>query len=162
MLNKLSATYKGLITALLMIGLSLAIYYSGLKPDSQLQYLIYLLYAAGITWSIYSFSRSADNPNKFGAYFQQGFKCFIVVTLFMVLFTYAFNKMHPEFREEMAKAVQKEMEAKGNSTPAEIASNVAKMKEYYLTMLISGAIFAYLLMGAVIAAVASLLFTKRN
>ena len=162
MLNKLSATYKGLITAVLMIGLSLAIYYSGQKPDSQFQYLIYVIYAAGIAWSIYSFSRSEENPNKFGAFFQQGFKCFIVVTLFMVLFTYVFNKMHPEFKEEMAKAYKTEMETKGNSTPAEIASNVEKMKEYYLTMLISGAIFAYLLMGAVITAISSLLFIKRN
>lgn len=162
MLHKLSATYKGLITALVMIGLSLGIYYSGQRPESQFQYLIYVVYIAGIVWSIYSFSRSEENPNKFGAYFQQGFKCFIVVTLFMVLFTYIFNKMHPEFKEDMARAYKAEMESKGNSTPAEIASNVEKMKEYYLTMLISGAIFGYLLLGAAISAIASFLFIKRN
>jgi Protein of unknown function (DUF4199) len=162
MLKNLDASKKGIIAGLIMIGLSLAIFYTGQPFDSPLQYVIYIVYAAGIIWTIYDFSRSEQNTNKFGAFFLQGFKCFIVITLLMVIFTFVFNKMHPEFKEDMAKAYNEELVKKGNSTPAEIADKIVKMKDYYLTMLISGAVFGYLLIGAVITASTSVLFLKRK
>jgi hypothetical protein len=162
MLQNLNATKKGLITGVIMISLSLLFFYSGQSFDSPLQYLIYAVYAAGIVWSVYSFSKTAEDKDKFGAYFSQGFKCFIVVSLLMVIFTFVFNKMHPEFKEQMGIAYKDELVKKGNSTPAEIESGVEKMKGYYLTMLISGAIFGYLLIGAAITAVSSFLFMKRK
>ena len=162
MLKNLNATKKGLIAGIFMIGLSLLFFYSGQPFDSPLQYLIYVVYAAAIIWTIYDFSRSEVNTNKFAAFFLQGFKCFIVITLLMVVFTFVFNKQHPEFKDDMARAYNEEMVKKGNTTSAEIAINIEKMKQYYLTMLISGAIFGYLLIGAVITAAASLLFMKRK
>ncbi len=162
MIQNLNATKKGLITGVLMIGLSLLFFYTGQPFESPLQYLIYVLYAAGIIWSLYDFSGSAENTRKFGAYFLQGFKCFIVVTLLMIIFTYVFNKMHPEFKDQMAEVYKAELVKKGNSMPSEIDSNVTKMKEFYLTMLISGAVFGYLLIGSVITLVSSLVFMRRK
>ena len=145
-----------------MIGISLGIFYSGQPFDSPLQYLIYIVYAGGIVWTIYEFSKSEGNTNKFGAFFLQAFKCFIVITLLMVVFTFVFNKLHPEFKEDMVKAYTDELVKKGNSTPAEILKNIESAKDYYLTMLISGAIFGYLMIGAVITAATSLMFIKRK
>ena len=162
MLKNLTATKKGLITGAVMIALSLVFFYSGQPFDSPFQYLIYVVYAAGIVWTVYEFSKSEENTNKFGALFLQGFKCFIVVALMMVLFTFVFNKLHPEFKDDMVKAYNEEMLKKGNSTPSEISKNLEKAKDYYLTMLISGAVFGYLMIGAVITASASLLFMKRK
>ena len=54
------------------------------------------------------------------------------------------------------------MVSKGNTTPDEILKNIEKAKEYYLTMLLSGAIFGYLLAGAAITAATSFIFLKRN
>lgn len=162
MLKNLNATRKGLITGAVMIALSLIFFYSGQPFDSPLQYVIYIVYAGGIIWAVYEFSKSEENTNKFAAFFLQGFKCFIVVTLLMVVFTFVFNKLHPEFKEEMVKAYNEELVKKGNSTPAEILSNIEKAKDFYLTMLISGAIFGYLMIGAVITAATSLFFIKRK
>ncbi len=145
-----------------MIGISLGIFYSGQPFDSPLQYLIYIVYAGGIVWTIYEFSKSEGNTNKFGTFFLQAFKCFIVITLLMVVFTFVFNKLHPEFKEDMVKAYTDELVKKGNSTPAEILKNIESAKDYYLTMLISGAIFGYLIIGAVISAATSLMFIKRK
>lgn len=162
MLQNLNATRKGLFTGALMIALSLLFYYTGQPVESPLQYIIYLVYTAGIVWTIYSYSKSEAYTNKFGDSFLQGFKCFIVVSLMMVMFTIIFNKLHPEFKDQMAKAYSEDMIKKGNSTPAEIAANVEKMKQYYLTMLISGAIFGYLLFGAAVSALMSFVFLKRK
>jgi len=161
-MQQLNATKKGAITGAVMIGLSLLLFYAKQPFDSPVQYLVYVVYAAGIIWTLYGFSRSEENTNKFAAFFLQGFKCFIIITLLMVIFTYVFNKMHPEFKEEMVKAYNAELVKKGNSTPAEIAENIKKMNQYYLTMLVSGAIFGYLLIGGAITAASSLLFMKRK
>jgi 4-hydroxybenzoate polyprenyltransferase len=161
-MQQLNATKKGAVTGVAMIALTLALFYARQPFDSPAQYLVYLLYAAGIIWTLYDFSKSEENNNKFATFFLQGFKCFMVITLLMVIFTYVFNKMHPEFKDEMAKAYREELVKKGNSTPAEIADNIKKMNQYYLTMLISGAIFGYLLIGGAITAAASLLFMKRK
>lgn len=162
MLNNLNASKKGMITGTVMIGLSLLFFYTKLSVESPMQYLIYIVYTAGIFWTIYAYSKSEENTNKFADSFLQGFKCFIIVTLMMVLFTLIFNKFHPEFKDEMAKAYSEDLIKKGNSTPAEISANIEKMKQYYLTTLISAAVFGYLLFGAVIAASTSLLFLKRK
>ncbi|MEO6541963.1 MAG: DUF4199 domain-containing protein [Ferruginibacter sp.] len=161
-MQQLNATKKGAITGAVMIVLTLIFFYAGLPFESPAQYLVYVVYATGIIWTLYGFSRSEENTNKFAAFFLQGFKCFIVVTLIMVLFTYVFNKMHPEFKDEMAKAYTAELVKKGNSTPAEIVENIKKMNQYYLIGMISGAIFGYLLIGAAITAASSLLFMKRK
>ena len=162
MLRNLNATRKGLITALLMTGLSFLLYYAKLSFDSPFQYIIYIVYAAGIVWTLLDFSRSGEHSNKFGSFFLQGFKCFIVVTLVMVVYTFIFNKLHPEFKDLMVLDYKKDMISKGNTTPAEIETNIAKAKDYYDVVLLSGAVFGYLIIGAVVTALTSLLIRKRN
>ena len=162
MLQNLNATKKGLITGLLMIGLYLLFFYSKLPSDSPVQFIVYLVYAAGIVWAILEFARSGAHSNKFGQFFLQGFKCFIVVTLLMVLFTWFFHKMHPEFKEQMATAYRTDMVSKGNATEAEMNRNVEKMKDFYIVMLISGAIFGYLIIGSVVTAAVSFMVKRRK
>ncbi len=162
MLKNLSATKKGMITGLLMIGFSLLFYYCKFPFDSPLEYMIYVVYAAGVVWAVLEFARSADHTAKFGAYFSQGFKCFIVVTLLMVLFTFIFNTLHPEFEAQMAANYREEVIKTGNKTPAEINSEIEKIKDYYIVVLLSGAIFSYLIIGAVVSAFASYLLKRRK
>lgn len=162
MLQKLNATGIGLLTGILMIGLSLGFFYSGMESGSIIQYSIYIVYAMGITWAVYRFSRTEKNDHKFGSYFQQGFKCFIVVTLLMIVYTFVFNKMHPEFTEQIAAVYKEQLIKKGNAMPPEIESNVGEMKKSYLTILIAASVFQYLIIGAVITLVSSFLFMKRK
>ena len=162
MLQNLNSTYKGLVTGLLMIAVSLSLYYSGVPAESQWQFSIYAIYIAGVTWSIDSFCSRGEKNDGFGNLFLQGFRCFIVVTLLMVIFTWVFNKMHPEFANQMADAMRTDLQKGGNKTPAEIDTEITKMKNYYLPMLVSTAVFGYLLLGAIISAVVAFLFMNRN
>lgn len=162
MLRNLSATKKGLITGLLMIALSLLFYYSKLPFDSPFQFVVYVAYAFGIVWTLFDFSKNGTHSGKFGEFFLQGFKCFVVVTLLMVLFTAGFNLLHPEFKDQMAVAYKAELLKKGNATPVEIESNVKKMKDFYVIMLVSGAIFGYLIIGSVVTLVTTFMYTRRK
>lgn len=161
-MKNITATKKGLFTGLMMIALSLLFYYAKLPFDSPFQYIVYLAYAFGIVWTLYDFNKSGEHQGKFGEFFLQGFKCFIVVTLLMVLFTAVFNMMHPEFKEEMAQAYKEDLIKKGNTTPAELETIVKKAKDFYIVMLISGAIFGYLIIGAVVTLVSTLMYTRRK
>lgn len=160
---KLSPAIKGVITASVMIAISLITYYSGLPPNSPFQYLIYAVYALGITWTVVAYRNSASFTGKFGALFNQGFRCFIVVTLLMVAFTGIFSKMHPEFAEESAKLYKEELVLNAKAkTPSDIETDVARYKKGYTLALIYGSIFGYLIIGAAVTAATSLLLTRRK
>ncbi len=155
---------KGLITGLIMIGIALGVYYSDQPPGSRLQYFIYAVYGSGIIWTLFAYRRSVSFTGKFVDLFAQGFRCFIVVTLMMVLFTFVFNKMHPEFAEESTEAYRQELLKKPpkDMLPPDIDKAVVQYKNSYNTVLVYGAIFGYLIIGAGVTAVVSAILTRRK
>lgn len=153
---------KGLITALLMVAVFLFVYRSGKDSGSSLQFLIYGLYGAGIIWTLIAYRRSDAFTGKFGGLFNQGFRCFVVVTLCMAVFYGVFNYMHPEFAEETAAAYREQMIKANEKVPVQIESEIATFKKQYPLKLVSGAIFGYLIIGAGVTALLSALLTKRN
>ena len=161
---RITAALKGVITAILMIAIALAVYYSDLPADSYIQYLIYIIYALGMIWTLLAYRRSSKFSGKFADLFGQGFRCFIVVMLMMVTFTFVFSKMHPEFAEEAGKAYKEALlkEKIKDKTPAEIDEAAESYKNRYTTVLIYGAIFGYLIIGAGVTAAASALLMRRN
>ncbi len=159
---KLSPASKGLITAVAMIAGALLIDVSKEKVDPRLQYLIFLLYGLGIVWTLVAFSRSYSFTGKFSALFSQGFKCFIVVTLVMVLFTTVFIKMHPEFAEEEANYQRSELIKTKDYMPDQIDDMIAKGKKQYAIRYISASIFGYLIFGAIVTAATAALLTRRK
>lgn len=159
---RLSPALKGGITAAAMIAIALITYYSGMPADSNFQYLVYVLYAGGIIWTILAYKNSEKYTGRFWDIFNQGFRCFIIVTLTMVLFTAVFSKMHPEFAEESAKLYKEELVKSNSKTPAEVDEVVKKYKNGYTMMLVYSSIFGYLIIGAVITAVTAALTTRRS
>ncbi len=153
---KLRPAIKGLITAALMIAVFLGVYNAG--KDAGLQYLVYIIYALGITWTVVAYRFTG----KFGDVFSQGFKCFIVVTLAIALFYGIFNYQHPEFAEETSIAFKEKLIKENLKLPTEIESEVATFKKQYNLKLVSGAIFGYLIIGAGVTAVLSALLTRRK
>ena len=153
---------KGLISAVLMIAIVFVIYYAGDSADPRIQYLIYAIYAAGVVWTLIAYRHSTSFTGTFGGLFNQGFRCFIVVTLIMVAFTGIFSKMHPEFAEESAKAYKEQLIAKKDKQLPEIESEVATYKKQYTLRLVSISIFGYLIIGAGVGAVTSALLTRRK
>lgn len=141
---------------------SLTTFYT-LPPTSPFHYLVFAVYAVGIIWTLVSFSRSPENTGKFGVLFNTGFRCFIVATLLMVVYTFTFNKLHPEFGEESAAAYNKELLVNPESkTPVEIEEAVARYRKGYTMALVYGSIFGYLIIGVAVTAVASVILTRRK
>jgi hypothetical protein len=158
---KLTAAFKGFITAILMIAAALIIDAKRNTTDPRMQYFILIIYAVGVAWAIISFRQSAQYTAGFAPLFGQGFRCFIVVTLVMAVFSVVFVKMHPEFAEEEAK-YQRELLLKDPDTlPNEVDGLVAKVKKQYVVRYLSRAIFGYLVIGAGATAVVCAFATRR-
>jgi hypothetical protein len=154
-MNNISARTQGLITGALMIIISVCIYLTQKSFENGLQYIVYCTYVAGILWTLFTFKKRSEAAQGFKAYFAEGFKCFIVVTLLMVLFTLVFILMHPELKEEMAAMIRTEMAGKKDITPTDIENSVASAKKFFLPGYLMGAVLSYLAIGALVTAAAS-------
>ena len=158
-----SPLIKGIITAVAMICFSLIAYYF-IPEKSGLHYLVYGIYALGISWTLIAYRNSAAFTGKFADSFNTGFRCFIVATLMMTLYSFTFNKMHPEFAEEAAQLFkEQQLTQKDNSkTPAEIDVEANRYKNGYAMAIVYGSIFGYLIIGAVVTAAASALLIRKK
>ena len=170
-MTKLTPLVKGIITGVTMLGLTLILHYTKQPTSSSIHYLLYVLYAGGITWTLIDHSRSANYSGKFGDLFGQGFRCFIIVTLIMIVFTGIFSASHPEFAEKDAKSYKEYLmetkdkkEAPGkDKTQVEIDEMAGNYKKHYTTGLIYSAIFGYLIVGSILtAAGAGILLMRRK
>ena len=162
MIKPISPVVKGLITAVIMILVTLAIFSSKVSPGSPLQFLPIIIYAIGMVWNMITYRRTPAFNYKFGNAFGQGFRFFIVVTLMMVLFTTIFLKTQPQFKEEGARLYREHLIKDRNKTPQEIETEVSNYKEHYNTGFISASIFRYLIIGAFVTAGISAVITQRK
>jgi hypothetical protein len=155
---KLKATYKGLMTGILMILLSITLFYvMQVQPSGPQQIWVIVLYIAGIIWSLLDFHHSQNHSLvKFKDYFSEGFKTFIIVTLLMVLYTGIFYKLNPAIVEAVISSNEAMVLQMGDKTPAEISENSAKLRSIFMPMTISLTTVTYLFFGAITTLIGSL------
>jgi len=162
-MTNISARNKGLITGAVMIIISICIYLFKKNFDNGLQYIVYTTYVAGILWTLFTFKKQTGNTATFKQYFSEGFKCFIVVTLMMVLFTLVFILMHPELKDEMAAFMRTDYEKSKDMTAADIENKIETAKKMFLPGYLMGAVFSYLVIGTLITVIgAGFLSSKKN
>ena len=159
----LSASKKGLITGLLMVAVGILLYLNKVNESSGVQFIGYLIYGAGIVWTLVAFNQKAGGIVKFGELFNQGFRCFVVVTLLMAIFTFAFYKTNNELLDQKAALTRQELlKTEKNRTPKEIDEMIENGKKNFAVFATSGAIFQYLFIGAIVTMATSGLLFLRN
>ena len=161
-MSKLTPLVKGIITGVSMVASSLIFYYAKLPAGSIFHYAVYLLFAAGIIWTLVDHSRSSLYTGTFSDLFGQGFRCFIVAILIIVAFTAIFSMLHPEFAEEAASNYREDLIKKGGKLPADIDKLVSDAKKQYTTGIVYFTIFGYLIIGAAITAIGSAFLMRRR
>ncbi len=162
-MTKLSPLVKGLITGAAMIVVTIMLLLTNQSPDAGTAYIIYGIYAAGVIWTLISYSRSPEYQHKFGSIFGQGFRCFIIITLMMVIFTGIYSKMHPEMAKASSELYREDLVKDKNKLPPEIDKKVNDYRENFTASLVSTAIFGYLVVGVFFtAAGAAFLLIRRK
>ena len=160
---KFTPALTGLLAGLLMVAILLFGFSNRNNTKLPIELMAFGTFAAGIILSVFLFLKAAESPVKFWDAFNIGFRSFIVSILVMVAFTYIFNKMHPEFKEESAAMEKARITSTEKSkTPLEIDQYIAEYKKGYITALLSKTIFEYLIIGAVVTAVTAAFTTRRK
>lgn len=154
----LSATYKGVITGSLMILVSVFAFYSLKLPENgDTQIAVIVIFIAGIIWSLVSFKQRVSQDTTFKDYFSEGFKTFIVVALFMAIFTFIFYRLNPQILENTIKENNILVMQQGDHTPAEIDENANKLRDIFMPMMLATKTIMFLFTGAVVTLIATLI-----
>ena len=156
-------TQKGLITGALMIIASLFSSDILKNPiESNFQLVIYLLFTLGIVWTLVTHSKTSNHKDSFKDFFSVGFKTFIVVTLLMAGFAYIYFSFHTEFRDDKIAENSHMLSLQGDHLPKEIEENAKQLKKMFMPLMISSAVFRYLILGALITAIAGGYLSSNN
>jgi hypothetical protein len=158
----ISARNKGLITGASMILLSIVLYLVKRDFNNELQYIVYAVYVTGILWTLLIFKKETKDPLTFKSLFAEGFKCFIVVTLLMVLFTLIFILLHPEMKEQMVAYMKADSINKKDLTQADIDNAIESAKKFFLTFQLMIAVIGYLAIGTFITVLSSVFLSQNK
>lgn len=158
-----TATQKGLVTGSLMIIATLFSSEILKNPvESYFQFVVYLIYTLGILWSMFSHYKTNGRKKSFKDFFSVGFKTFIAVTLLMAGFAYIYFSLHTGFRDEKIAENSRMLTMQGDHLPKEIEENAKQLKKMFMPLMISSAVFRYLILGALITAISGGYLSKKN
>lgn len=160
---KLTATYKGLVTGILMVIASVISFYGMHLPvKGNTHYVVLGIFVIGLLWSLVSFKFSSNQTRTIKEYFSEGFKTFIVATLFMVVYTIVFYKLNPQIMETML--AENEILAKntGNYTEMDIQNNTQKLRNIFMPMTIAITCITHLILGSIISLLGGAVLSQSN
>lgn len=157
------STKLGIIGGLLIVASICAMIYLLKMPyTGGPQGIALSMYVGFVFFSVYHFSKNEKETQELKACFNQGFKTFIIMTLFIVVFTFFFYKFNTSFLEEGIVANTKIIREQGNHTEAEILVNNEKLRNIFMPMMLSITTLILLILGAISSIVAAALFKKNN
>ncbi|MBL0146361.1 MAG: hypothetical protein IPP48_11985 [Chitinophagaceae bacterium] len=86
----------------------------------------------------------------------------MVVTLLMVLFTIVFILLHPELKDGMVALMQKDLASSKDLVQSDIDTRIAAAKKMFLPAYIMGAVFSYLVIGALVSVIGAGFLSSKN
>lgn len=152
---------KGIVLALILIIIALATYFLNMNQSSAFQYISYVVFIAGIIWSVVSYGKQVEYNSSFGNYFAHGFKTAATVTVIMIIYIIIFVIIFPDIKEKAIDAVRKAIESKGNMSQEQITQYLVSYRKFFMVIAIAGTLFGYLIFGA-IASLIGAGITKKN
>lgn len=162
-MTNLSAKYIGIIAGLLMVLISLLLFYSFHLPDTGIvNYICYALFTGAIIIALLKFHKNYNGDKEFKDYFSEGFKTFVVIVLIMAVFTFIFYKMNPLILESKLAEINKYNVLDKNKTPGEMIENSNQIRKVFIPMTLATTTMMYLFLGALITAVGAGLLSQRK
>ena len=153
---------KALVISLIMIVVSMGIYFAGTRISSALNYLTYGILLIGIIFSINQYAKEIQYRATFGNYFAHGFKVAAVVALIMIGYLLIFLFAFPEFKEKALVEIREEMLADKNSTPDQVEQGMEMVRKGFMLFAVGGSLLYYLLVGVIAALIGAAITKKKN
>ena len=149
-------------SALILVGLVLMLYVFHQSITGYTQLVTVIIYSGTIIYSLYKFGQALPGKVGFKAFFSEGFKTFIVMTLVIVIFTFIYYKMNPGIMEAGIKENDAILLKEGNYTQPEIEANSDKLRSIFMPMMLSLTTILFLIIGSVVSLASAVLFNKKS
>ena len=139
----------GTIIGAVIIIYSMLLNFLGKGQDRTLGWIAYILFVAGLILFINLYGTAKNNEVTFGNLFSYGFKAAALSTLIIVLCLVVVFLAFPEFKQKILDGMRKGMEDQGKMTDEKIDQSVEWFSSHFILIMVAGAIFMYLIAGAV-------------
>lgn len=139
----------GLIIAAVIVIYSILLNFLGLSQNQALGWIAYLLLIGGLIFFVNQYGKANDYTLSFGQLFNYGFKATSIITLIMILFIVLFFAVFPEFKDKIMEAAREGMEKQGKMSDDQIDQAVEMFNRNFILFTGGGALFMYLLLGAI-------------
>jgi hypothetical protein len=113
-------------------------------------------------WVLSNYYKSDTDKKSFKDYFNTGFKVFVIVALLMAVFAFIFFSFNTSFREARIAENNKLILAEGNHLPQEIEENAKQLRKLFMPIMVSSAMFRYLIIGAIISLIGAGFFSQKS
>jgi hypothetical protein len=141
---------KGLVISLLIVVISMVLYFTGQTTNQTLSYLQYVILIGGIIWSCTSYARQLNGNVTFGNVFAHGFKTTAVVIVLVTIYTIlAIKVLFPEMLNIIIEQAKENMRKQPNVTDEQIDKGVDFMKNNFMTFAIAGIILIFGIVGLI-------------
>lgn len=123
-------------------------------PDNgSSQYIIFFVFIVGLLLGLFHY-RQLNLDAGFKQLFGEGFKIYVVVAFFMVIYSWIFYKYNPQILEEAITFNEELIIKQGNKTMPEIMDNTKKLRQIFIPMMLAFNTIKYLFMGTLVTVVA--------
>lgn len=156
-----STVTKGFVIGLVMIVISLGLYFTGLAFDTSVRWLTYIIFIIGVVIAIKQYGQQVNYNSTFGNYFAHGFKISALVTIIMIAYSVIFIAIFPEFKEQALDEARKQMQSNKNISPESLDKAIDMTKRFFMIGMIGGILLFYLITGA-IASLIGAAITKKD
>lgn len=156
-----TTTTKGLVIGLIIIIISLATYFANLDVNGPVKWVGFIVFIAGIIWSVNSYGKQVDYNSTFGNYFGYGFKVSAVVTILMIIYLAVFVALFPDFKEKILEQTRAGMRQNDKMTEEQITQAMEISRKFFMVGLIGFTLLGYLIFGAISALIGAAITKKQ-
>ncbi|TCJ19287.1 DUF4199 family protein [Flaviaesturariibacter flavus] len=151
-----------LLIAVVMLGIHTWIHTRGLGLNPSMLLAATLPMVIGIFYNTWQHARVTPG-STFGTNFAYGFRIASVITVIMVLFVVIFFKAFPGYKDHLVEALQRSVDRRSSGMDDEAVSKaIQDWDQHFTQRIVTIYIFLHLVTGAVAAALAALVSTRKT
>lgn len=155
-----SPVNAGIIISLILIVLTLVLYFTNLYTQQWSQYIGFVIFLGGIIWAVRNHGKELDYTATFGNLFGFGFKTAAVITCIMILYTILSGYIFPDIKEKIIANATEQALAKPGVDEEQVRKGMEMFANNYNLFIIMGILFWYLAIGAISSLVGAALTKK--
>ena len=151
----------GIVLSLILIVLSIVIYFTGLYTQSWGQYAGFVILFAGIFWAVMNYGKEKAHQVTFGNLFAFGFKVAAVAACLVILYSVLSSYIFPEMKEKMIEMAKQKALENPSANEEQVEKGMEVFVKNYNLFIVMVIVFWYLLIGIITSLIAAAV-TKKN